>query len=173
VEYLERIANPEEPPLNFGAIRRKRDEFAVAQDGEKDALRTSLEGMKEAFRKPGDLSSWTPDVLQKIDQCFVKNYLGANEEPIPCLFFPDSPDNLKIFITYCHEVDDVLRRHTASAPKHARVYFAYYSIWQMQGWQFPVPLGTASVVGILNKMAKDMKRGFSEVSRGCCNLCPT
>jgi|HubBroStandDraft_1064217.scaffolds.fasta_scaffold185537_2 hypothetical protein len=127
-------------------------------------LRANLNGMEQAFQNPGELSSWSPDMLHKIDQVFVKNYLDEDGEPVASLFFPNSADNLNRFMTYCNEVDHELRMEPESAPRYAREYFLYFSIWQMRGWSFPVPLGTASVVGVLAKMAKRVKNGFSEVS---------
>jgi hypothetical protein len=121
--------------------------------------------MEDAFAKAGDLSSWTPNLLDEIDRCFEKNYLSQGGEPVPYLFFPRSADNLNKFMTYCSEVDEVLRKHSQESPPWAREYFAYYSIWQMRGWGFPVPLGTKSVVGVLDLMVSTVKKGFSEVSR--------
>ena len=163
VDYLERIANAEPPPLEFDEIERIKFSFD-APNADKAAIRESLQEMEVTFRQPGDLSSWTPELLDNIDDCFVNNYLDKNGDPVPCLFFPDNPDNLNTFRTYCSDVDDVLRLHTESAPTYAREYFSYYTIWQMRGWSFPVPLGTASVVGVLNKMAMQVREGFSEVS---------
>jgi hypothetical protein len=163
VEHLERIANPSKPPLDFSAIEAKKNRFE-AQSGDMDELRKSLEGMEDAFRKPGDLSSWTPQLLEAIDDCFVKNYMDDDGEAVPSLFFPDSTDNMNRFMTYRTDVDLAIRTHSETAPQFAREYFAYYCIWQMRGWPFPVPLGTASVVGALNKMTKTIKKGFSEVS---------
>lgn len=164
VEYLERIANVEAPPLNFAAIEEKKSEIQ-RQGGVTDAVRMSLKEMEDAFRKPGDLSYWTAELLEEIDQAFVKNYVVDNQ-PVPSLFFPDSTDNLKLFMKYCREVDNVLRKHSETAPPYAREYFLYYSIWQMRGFKFPMPLGTASVVEVLNKMLTKVKRGFAEVSAG-------
>jgi len=91
------------------------------------------------------------------------NYLNEDGDPIPCLFFPHNVDNLNRFMGYCNDVDLALRTHSQSAPPYAREYFMYYTIWQMRGWRFPVPLGTASVVGALEKMTTKLSRGFSEV----------
>jgi hypothetical protein len=151
------------PPLNFRDIEKKRGQFK-APNGDTDALRSSLKGMEDAFRTPGDLSLWTPELLDDIDDCFIKNYMDLDGEPVACLFFPDSAENLNIFMSYCSDVDVVLRRHSELVPRYAREYFAYYSIWEMRGWQFPVPLGTQSVIGLLNKMVRKMEKGFSEVS---------
>ncbi len=172
MEYLERIANADEPPLPFSAIESIKSEFD-APDSDQAALRSKLQGMEVSFRSRGDLSSWTPELLDEIDACFVKNYIGEDGEAVPCLFFPDSPDNLNLYISYCSGVDHALRTHFESAPRYARAYFSYYSVWQMRGFKFPVPLGTKSVVDALNKMAKKLTKGFSEVSRPCYDSCPT
>ena len=120
--------------------------------------------MENAFEMPGDLSSWTSQLLDEIDRCFVKNYVAEDGVPVPYLFFPNCAENLNRYIDYYEEVDRVFRMHSRTAPKYAREYFAYYSIWQMRQWPFPVPLGTKSVVGILNDMARSVTVGFSEVS---------
>lgn len=162
VEYLERIANPNPPPLDIGAIEKMKTLFDT--DGDMDVFRPSLKAMEDAFCQPGDLSLWTQDLLDEIDQCFVKNYVGEDEQPVPSLFFPDSPDNMNRFIAYCSDVDVVFRRNSETAPRYAREYFMFYSIWQLRPWGFPMPLGTASVVGVLNAMTKTVEIGFSEVS---------
>lgn len=127
-------------------------------------LQESLKGMEKAFEKTGDLSSWSPELMHDIDQAFVKSYMDENGEAAAHLFFPDSAKNINAFAAYCTNVDKALRKHAETAPPYAHEYFIYYSIWQMRGWRFPVPLGTASVVGVLNKMLKQVKNGFSEVS---------
>lgn len=132
-----------------------------------DSLRTSLQGMEEAFTSHGnrDLSSWTPELLDAIDICFTTAYVEANGDPSPYLFFPDSVPNLNQFASYCTSVDLALRRHANVAPKYAREYFTYYTIWQMRDFRFPVPLGTKSTVSALDKIARSMRKGFAEVSR--------
>jgi hypothetical protein len=70
-----------------------------------------LQGMEDAFQKQWELSSWTPKLLGEIDLCFVRNYVGEDGEPVVCLFFPDSVENLNLFVTYCSEVDHALRMH--------------------------------------------------------------
>jgi len=141
VEYLERIANPQKPPLGFAEIERKKNDFD-APGAVLESVRASLKGMEVAFAAPGNLSSWTPELLDDIDTCFIRNYLGEEGEPVPSLFFPNCPDNLNRFMAYCSEVDQAIRTHYLTAPTYAREYFLYYSIWQMQDWPFPVPLGT-------------------------------
>jgi hypothetical protein len=123
--------------------------------------------MEDAFNVRGDLSSWSPEVLDAIDACFTANYLESNGDPSPFLFFPDNVNNLNQFTAYCTAVDHALRSHANSAPKHACEYFAYYSVWQMRNFRFPVPLGTKSVVGALNGIATSLRNGFIEVRRSC------
>lgn len=163
VEFLERIANPHAPPLDFDNIRRLKSAVDL-REGEVDPADADVKLMEEAFRIRGDIRAWAPHVLDEIDKCFVKRYIGDNKQPIPSLFFPESVDNVNIFISYCADVDEVLRMHSESAPKFAREYFSYYSIWQIRGWSFPIPLGTASVVDTLNKMCLGVRRGFIEAS---------
>lgn len=126
-------------------------------------IRDGLLEMEEAFKTHGDLSSWTPELLDTIDGCFRDAYM-EDGEPVPYLFFPDCIENLNLFNTYCQAVSNVIRAHSETAPPYALEYFNYFSIWQMRGWRFPVPLGTASVIEALDKMAAKMKKGFSEVS---------
>ena len=99
MEYLERIANPGARLLYFGAIERRKNE-CEAQDGDMAALRRCLQGMEDAFQKQGDLSSWTPELLDEVDLCFVRNYVGEDGEPAMCIFFPDIVENLNLFTTY-------------------------------------------------------------------------
>lgn len=126
--------------------------------------RQNLQGMEEAFKYTGDLSMWSPDLLQEIDAAFVKHYLDKEGNPLPFLFFPNSPENMNAFTDYSTEVILALRMHSQTAPPYAREYFQYYCIWQMRGWKFPVPLGTASVISALMKTLHQVKEGFSEVS---------
>jgi hypothetical protein len=164
VEFLERIANPRKPPLNLATIERKKVAFD-AQKGDLVELRESLVGMEDTFGNTGDLSSWSPELLNDIDKCFLKNYINMDGQPVSYLFFPRCPKNLNSYMDYCSEVDEALRMHSESVPPYAREYFLYHSIWQMRNWPFPVPLGTKSVVGALNVMATNVTKGFSEVCR--------
>ncbi|KAI0261575.1 hypothetical protein BGY98DRAFT_1104417, partial [Russula aff. rugulosa BPL654] len=164
VEYLERIANEREPPLKYAEVEKIKEAFLdLEKEDDATELQESLKGMEKAFEKTGDLSSWSPELMHDIDQAFVKSYMDENGEAAAHLFFPDSAKNINAFAAYCTNVDKALRKHAKTAPPYAHEYFIYYSIWQMRGWRFPVPLGTASVVGVLNKMLKQVKNGFSEV----------
>jgi hypothetical protein len=166
VETLARIANTERPPLEREELMRMRTEFMTTSDPAKEKkLRAKMKAMKDAFGGGrGDLSSWGPDVLTEIDNCFVKAYL-VKGEPHPCLFFPQSPENMNKFLTYCGEVDVILRQRSKNVPVYAKEYFAYFTIYHMQDYKFPVPLGTKSVVNALHKIAESLKDGFTEVSR--------
>ena len=103
IEYLEQIINPHPPPLNFAAIEMKKHQFN-SQEGDMDVLQTSLNQMEEAFRNLGNLSFWTPELLDKIDDCFIGNYMEEGK-PVPSFFFPNSTENLNKFMTYCSKVD--------------------------------------------------------------------
>jgi hypothetical protein len=163
VLMLERIATSEKPPLDYDHINELRSEFMVA-NGKDDGLRKKLEGVEDAFLRRGDLSSWEPEVLTEIDEVFVSHYM-VNGEPTPFLFFPKSSSNANAFETYCSDVDLILRNRKTQVPEFAREYFAFYSIYQMRGYAFPVPLGTRSVIFALHQMATAVKDGFTEVSR--------
>ena len=161
LEILERIANPQEPPLQMEDIEKKRDE--VLQAGDNLApLKNGLDGMEKAFKGRGDLTDWSYELLGLIDDCFVKHYMDDGE-PVNSLFTPDCPDNFNRFAKYCCDVDEVLRT-SADAPTYCREYFTFYSIWQLRGYGFPVPLGTASVVDCLHKICSKLRNGFVEVS---------
>jgi hypothetical protein len=175
VEFLELIANPQRPPLDHDEMVRIKHEFEEDPDQDVEALRRELQPMEDGFSMLGNLSSWTPEILDKIDECFVRCYIDEDGEPLPYLFFPSSSHNLNRFTSYCNEVDIVLRKGSKLAPPFVREYFLYYSImWQTRGWPFPVPLGTKSVVGALHRIAKKYTRGFSEVSAllACVTLTP-
>jgi hypothetical protein len=100
VEYLERIASRERPPLKYSEIEEKKS--SLDQDNTEE-VRKSLEEMEEAFKKPGDLSSWQPELLDDIDAVFVKTYVGKGGELHPTLFFPraGTPDCQNKFREYC------------------------------------------------------------------------
>ena len=158
---LERISNDSAPPMSLKAIKEKQLEFYVVEDD--TSLRSEMKGMEEAFSGRGNLENWSADVLQKIDECFKKHYM-ISDNPSPSLFFPNSDENVGKFQEYCDDVDQILRMNPKEAPRYAREYFAYYSIWQMRGFRFPVPLGTATAVEVLHNMACRVRAGFIEVS---------
>jgi hypothetical protein len=142
-------------------IELRKSAFNVL-GADREALKTDMREMEVAFRGRGDLSEWSPEVLDEIDRCFVRNYM-PDDDPVPCLFVENNADNLNRFTQYFHEVDRVLDIFKKQAPKYAREYFTYYSIWQIGEYKFPVPLGTASVVTAINKILQKVSRAFSEV----------
>jgi hypothetical protein len=158
---LERISNETAPPMNLKAIKDKQPEFYDVKDD--TALRAEMKGMEAAFEGRGNLENWSADVLEMIDDCFKKHYM-VGENPSPSLFFPKSDENVDKFQEYCDDVDQVLRMNPKDAPRYAREYFAYYSIWQMRDFRFPVPLGTATAVEVLHNMVSRVRTGFTEVS---------
>jgi hypothetical protein len=149
--------------MSLDAIKGKRDAFLEA-NGDDAALRKEMAPMNKAFRKGrGDLKKWNPILLDMIDKCFWSCYTNG-KSLTPYLFFRDSQANLDAFRKYCDEVDRILLDHGSGAPLHAREYFAFYSIWQMQEFQFPVPLGTKSVIHALDMILLYLGKGFVEVS---------
>lgn len=120
--------------------------------------------MQLAFKERGDLQTWSPTVLDDIDNCFLKIY-KPDGQLSPYLFFPDNFENKKLFTQYCTEVENVLRHaKPEKAPPHARAWFVYFSIYNMQDYKFPMPLGTASVVQAVNDLLMGVQLGFVEVS---------
>jgi len=158
---LERLANTEKPPLDIDELEAIRIEF-MDPKSDKAALRGRLKGMADAFQERGELTSWHHEMLDAIDECFVEHFM-TNGNVSTALFVPDSATNANSFSAYCDAVDEKLRGKLDQRPKYAREYFAYYSIWQMQGYSFPVPLGTKSVVQSLNMLAHEFNAGFVEV----------
>jgi hypothetical protein len=77
VETLARIANMDRPPMEREELVKMRTEFMTASDPVKEKkLKAKMKPMKDAFRGGRrDLSSWGPDMLTEIDNCFVKAYL--------------------------------------------------------------------------------------------------
>jgi len=145
------------------AIKRKRAEFLAAKGNTKASeLRTTLALMATAFRGRGNVRLWDYRLLEKLDKCFKDNYDGP-AGLARSLFFPESADNQNRFSSYCVDIDRVFQENSAIAPPYAREYFAFYSIWQMQGLQFPLPLGTASVIDALDKLLTKYRHGVCEV----------
>ena len=165
VETLERIANPKKPVLKLAEIVEKRE--AIGEAHEERAImkmKKSLKEMDEAYLcGRGDLEMWTPEIMKEIDKCFVENFMSGGE-PVEYLFFPNSVEYLNAYDTYHRDVDDVLVKHQSKVSKYTREYFAYSTIWEMRGYKFPVPLGTASVVECLHKIVSGRRKGFKEVS---------
>ena len=137
---------------------------AYLSNGNDADLRNKLAEMEKVFHSGrGDLGQWDPSMLNEIDECFLKNYTKDNKLDT-CLFFPESKGNLAKFRSYCDGVDQILRTKEGGVPKYAREYFAYYTIWQMRGFKFPVPLGTATTIESLEMICTNVSLGLVEVS---------
>ncbi|KAH9025765.1 hypothetical protein EDB84DRAFT_1563963 [Lactarius hengduanensis] len=163
LETLERVANPARPPMEYEEIEELGQQLLEANgDADVDAIREKLAKMKTAFEDMGDASDWTHELLGKIDQCFKEAYY-VNEEPSESLFVPLSSDNDNRFDKYVMSVDKVLQNESQTAPPYAREYFAYAMMWKLHRHKFPMPLGTASVVEALHKIANKYPLGISEV----------
>jgi hypothetical protein len=166
MEMLQRIANPNKPPLTLKEIQDARAAIADTSNiDEEEAIKGGLLEMDDAFRLgQGSLTDWSPELLDAIDACFVENFIKEGE-PNASLFYPNSADGLDLFTKYFEEVDIILQT-SSKVPPYARHYFAYFCIWQMQPYvYFPLPLGTASVIGIVNKMMHRVRHGMAEVSK--------
>jgi hypothetical protein len=161
VEVLERLANPEKPPLSMARIDTISDSLREPL-GDIDKAVENLEGMKKAFDGRGDPRKWTPELLNEIDECFVNNYYD-NGSVCNSLFIPDNEDNICRFERYCSDVDKVLTDNHATAPPFAREYFAYATIWKVHGRAFPIPLGTASVILAVHQLLRKHELGLTEV----------
>lgn len=128
-----------------------------------------LEEMQAAFQTgagTANLDSWKPDLLAAIDACFVDSFM-TDGEPATCLFsvLPAcAQENEVRFRGYYDAVDYILARSPNMAPPYAREYFAMFTVWYRQGWYFPIPLVTASVVECLHKIASRVRVGMVEVS---------
>ncbi|KAH8986177.1 hypothetical protein EDB86DRAFT_3082994 [Lactarius hatsudake] len=163
VEILERVANPERPPMEYEAIEELGQHLLLANtEKEVGVIRDKLVKVRTAFEDMGDVSDWTHDLLGKIDQCFKDAYY-VNDEPCKSLFVPLSSDNDNRFEKYLMSVDKVLQNESQTAPPYAREYFAYAMMWKLHRYKFPMPLGTASVVEALYKIANKYALGINEV----------
>ncbi|KAH9012460.1 hypothetical protein EDB84DRAFT_1444687 [Lactarius hengduanensis] len=163
LETLERVANPARPPMEYEGIKDLGQQLLEANtEADVDAIREKLAKMKTTFEDMGDASDWTHDLLGKIDQCFKEAYY-VNEEPSESLFVLLSSDNNNRFDKYVMSMDKVLQNKSQTAPPYAWEYFAYAMMWKLHGYKFPMPLGMASVVEALHKIANKYPRGISEV----------
>ncbi|KAH9019230.1 hypothetical protein EDB85DRAFT_1896816 [Lactarius pseudohatsudake] len=168
IEVLERLANPNAPPLDKRIIDGVAIDLMESRyPAGLDEANKKLSDMTDAFKGRGDASSWNEELLAKIDECFVRNYKDKDDPAASfcdSLFFPDS-DNHNRFTKYQLDVDKVLQEESHVAPRYAREYFSYYAlIWQLKGRSFPVPLGTASVIDAVHQLATKYRRGLSEYS---------
>ncbi len=162
VQVLEHLACEEEPPLCLAELELIRDSFGD-EKSDKDVLRKWLEVMEPVFRKRGSLKGWRPETLDKIDDCFEEHYM-LDKEVLTFAFVPNSGGNQNAFMKYCAGVDEILEMHSDIVPKYSRDYFAYYSIWEVHGYAFPMPLGTSKVVSVLEAIVSGYRDGLIEVS---------
>jgi hypothetical protein len=158
------MANPLPAPVGVHEIEKIRGD--LMNDPSKEVqYAEQLKKMEEAFKGRGELSGWKSSVLDGIDTIFVECYTDADTQEISdSLFFPNSSDNNNRFHRYCLEVDQYLRERPDIVPPNCRQYFAYYTIWTKMGYEFPMPLGTCSVIKQLHDTAARYKEGFCEVS---------
>jgi hypothetical protein len=165
IESLERMASDVKPPLTLNEIRKKTDEMSYATDEEQKAIRESLVEMRGVYMGGrGDVSQWTPEVLNDIDECFVK-YFMEDDEPIPNLFYPNDEVALHRYSKYVTAVETVMDKHATTLPRYAKEYMSYYLIYDPEATPFPIPVGTASVILCMHKLADRVRKGFIEVSR--------
>jgi len=162
VGILERLANDEEPPISRQELEDIRDEFADP-DSDKAALRARLAETVKAFRRGGDVKQWSFEVLERIDDCFTQHFM-VDKELATWAFVPNESKNLHEYGKYCAEVDRILTTYSNQVPRYARHWFAFQSIWEVQGHAFPVPLGTSLVVTELDKLLYKYREGVIEVS---------
>ena len=161
MEILERLAKENEPPVRRSELEKIRE--ALGKDGvDKTAVRERLGLMKEAFQKRGNVTRWSSAVLDKIDMCFEEHFT-LNGELSGWVFYPDSAMNLNKADKYYAGVDRILATHADLVPRYARDWFAYFRMWDEQGYAFPMPLGTCSAVGIVEKLAVGNSVGIVEV----------
>ena len=166
IEILERLANPNVPPLDLEQIETMKRNFKLTHPPSKEkSYDAQMNEMEKAFRGRGDVTEWREEILSGIDDIFVKTYKDSNTGLISdSLFFPNSPDNYDRFDQYCQEVDQFLRERPDQIPMNAQVYFGYFTMWRTMGYAFPMPLGTASVIEALHNIVSRHRIGFSEVS---------
>jgi hypothetical protein len=166
IETLEHIANEKKPPLTLGQLERKLDTLKMDRHRHAKKLaetKASLEEMDaEYLSGRGDLSVWTTEILAKLDAIFVVHFI-VNGEPVPFLFAPNDVDYLNTYDSYRNEVDELLASHEEELPTYCREYFLYSTMWEMRGLEFPVPLGTETVVHCLHKICCERRKGFVEV----------
>lgn len=165
MKIFEQLANTNEPPIRRAELEKMRNVFndPGSSAEKKEELRVRLRGMEEAFRRRGDLRLWRPGMLDKIDQCFEEHYM-QNGEMVSFAFLPDSADNQYEYMKYCGGVDTILAAHSELVPVYARDWFAFWSMWEIQGYAFPVPLGTSKVVSGMEGMLRGYREGIIEVS---------
>ena len=162
IDVLERVANTERPPLNAKEIEEIGNKLGSRAQTQED-IQGRPSNMATAFEGRADANTWSDELLGKIDDCFVE-YFYEGGAPCSFLFFPACPQYLNRFSGYRNDVDRILRENPDLAPPYAREYFAYAMIWQLHGYKFPMPLGTASVIEAVHVLATRFCRGVCEVS---------
>jgi hypothetical protein len=161
---LERMVNPNKPLLSIEQIKEARNDFEHGDDYMRADVKDKLSKMNEQFLQGrGDLNGWPDEVLEAIDECFIESFI-IDGEPADYLFYVNSANAMDKFQEYCSKVAQVLIKNKRKLPKYVLEYFTYFSIWRMQGYAFPVPLMTASVVGSLHTITEKLRKGFIEVS---------
>jgi hypothetical protein len=170
VEVLSHLANEEKPPLGRGRLEGIRRGFRGASDEKMSELKGQLGEMSTAFQGRGDLTNWPTDALNEIDGCFLECFM-TNGQVSPWAFVPGNEKYLIKFVEYCDKVDRVLVKFTGEVPVYAREWFAFYSIWEVHGYAFPMPLGTSSVISAMAGILGCMEDGVVEVSRFIDLLC--
>lgn len=162
VSVLERLANEEAPPLRRVELEEIREELGNP-DADKEELLKRLSVMKDPWQKRGDIRLWQESALNKLDECFEENYM-CGEAVSPWFYRPNSEANLEHSETYYAGVDRILTAHSDAVPPYARDWFVYYSIWEVHGYAFPMPLGTSKVIEAVEKLAVSYHAGIVEVS---------
>jgi len=162
VGILERLANEDVPPIRRGELDKIRDAYSDPASNKED-LDKQLSVMKTAFKKRGNLKLWDRDPLERIDEIFEECFM-CDGEASSWLFARNNHTNLEQFGKYCLEVDRALAMFSDKVPRYARDWFAYYCIWEVHGYLFPMPLGTSKAVGALEQMAQTYRNGIVEVS---------
>jgi hypothetical protein len=164
VQILELLANEKAPPIERQRLQKIRADFG--KDGvDKKKLRDELSrsGIAQAFRGRGRLDKWPVNVLNSIDDCFEKHFM-VQEGISGWAFVQNSGKNLDAFTEYCTGVDRILATYSDTVPRYAREWFAYYSIWEVQGYAFPMPLGTSKVIRMVEGLLSVYRDGVNEVS---------
>ena len=111
----------------------------------------------------GNLKLWKCELLDEIDRIFVEHFMKGGE-PVDYLFTPHDINYLRRYESYQKDVEEALLKPEFKAPKYARTYFLYSTLWKMRGVSYPMPIGTKSVFECLNKIATMRRKGIEEVS---------
>jgi hypothetical protein len=166
VERLEKMSSLEKSPMQFMEISRKKSQIRGDKSEESTRIKkgkTLMEPMENAFcSRRVNMKMWTPELLDALDECFVNKFM-LNGEPVDWLF-TNSAKYINEYEEYSRAVDDVLIGHPKSKFTNAREYFKYTTIYELHDLDFPLPIGTRSVVECLNKILTARAKGMTEVS---------